>query len=96
VGIVGRRCPDSGHPAELLHCVGLFDLAVTRGALSLAPVAIVLLTIAFPKVVDSSADGETANLMQAAAEFASGQPIFWPSFALFLGSLSLLFLFKGA
>lgn len=65
-------------------------------ALSLVPMAIVILTIAFPKVIDSSADGEAANLLQAAAEFAASQPIFWPSVALFLGSSSLLLLFKGA
>jgi len=65
-------------------------------ALSLVPMAIVILTIALPKVIDSSADGEAANVLQATAEFAASQPIFWPTVALFLGSLSLLLFFKGA
>lgn len=72
------------------------DDELPNWALSLVPMAIVLLTIAFPKLIDSSAGGERANPLQATADFAADQPIFWPSIALFLGSLSLLLLFKGA
>jgi len=64
-------------------------------ALSLVPMSIVLLTIAFPKLIGSPIDGESVNVLQRIAQFASSQPIFWPSVALFLGSLSLVGLFKG-
>jgi len=65
------------------------DESLPHWALSIMPMAMVLLTIAFPKVVGAPTDAETASLLQKAAEFALGQPIFWPSFALFLGSLTL-------
>jgi H+/gluconate symporter-like permease len=72
------------------------DDTLPNWALSLVPMATVLLTIAFPKVVGLSTDEETGSFLQTAAEFAFSQPIFWPSFALFLGSLSLFLLFKRA
>lgn len=72
------------------------DDALPSWLVSLMPMAVVLLTIAFPKVVGVPEASGSLNPLQMAARFATSQPIVWPTIALVLGSATLFLLFGRA
>jgi len=68
-------------------------------ALALLPLLLVIATILVPRFAKTFpvASGiEGSGPLAALLQFAAGQPILWPSFALLLGSLAALALFPGA
>ncbi len=72
------------------------DDSLPGALLSIVPLAVVLLTIALPKFFAPDAGDDVSGRIDAVAAFALSQPVFWPSFALMLGAVSLIALFPAA
>jgi H+/gluconate symporter-like permease len=62
---------------------------------ALVPIAVVLGTIVVPKLLLPAAGPDTLSLAGRIAELARAEPVAWPSFALVLGTLSCLVLFRS-
>lgn len=61
---------------------------------ALIPIAVVLGTIFVPKLLIPAASPDPGSLAGQIAELARTEPVAWPSFALVLGTLSCLVLFR--
>ena len=63
--------------------------------MAIIPLAVVLATILLPRLTQSLGLAPESGALADLIIFASKQPIFWPSFALFLGSVLAYFLFSN-
>ena len=63
--------------------------------MAIIPLAVVLATILLPRLTQSLGLAPESGVLADLIIFASKQPIFWPSFALFLGSVLAYFLFSN-
>lgn len=63
--------------------------------MAIIPLAVVLATILLPRLTQSLGLAPKSGMLADLIIFASKQPVFWPSFALFLGSVLAYFLFSN-